>query len=185
MENRDLLTKTKRFSWDGLFIYAGIIILAAFFRLLPHPPNVAPIAGLALFSGAMVKNKKLSFIIPLTAMLVSDFFLGFYNVMVFVYGSFMITVIIGILIQNRKSFGYLIGASLLSSVLFFLITNFGVWFVSGMYTHTFVGLMNTYAMGLPFFRNTIFGDLFYVLTIFYGYEYITILSKKILLSLKT
>ena len=154
-----------------------VILMAVILRLLPHLPNVAPIAAMALFGGAYL-NKKYALVIPLVALFLSDIFLGFYQGMIFVYGSFLLTGLIGLWLKNHKSFLNIILASLTSSVLFFLITNFGVWFTGIMYPKSFSGLMESYLMGLPFFRNTLLGDLGYVGLFFGSYELVRILVKQ-------
>lgn len=146
-----------------------IIIFAVLLRLLPHPPNVAPIAAMALFGGAYL-NKHYALVVPLVALFLSDIFLGFYSGMIFVYGSFFLIGLIGLWVQKHKSFRNVILASLGSSILFYLITNFGVWLTGTMYAKSLNGLFESYIMGLPFFRNTLLGDLGYVGLFFGGYE---------------
>src|SRR3989338_10485903 len=114
MENRKILKVAS---------YLAIILLAVFARLIPHPPNFAPIGGLALFSGFHFKNK-IALLIPILAMLISDVFLGFHNTIIYVYLSFLLTVLVGRLIKNNR-WQSLVLASLFSSVLFFAVTNFG------------------------------------------------------------
>jgi hypothetical protein len=175
MEKRKLLI-------DTLLEITPILItiaLAVISRLLPHLPNATPIAALALFSGSYLLGWK-RFAIPLLAMLVSDFFLGFHTTMIFVYGSFALTVLLGTLLQKKHNTVNLIVASLSASILFFLITNAGVWITSNMYAHTISGLRDAYIMGIPFFRNTIIGDLFYTFSIFYGYVSIKFVAKKLI-----
>ena len=150
-----------------------IILFAVILRLLPHPPNVAPIAAMALFGGAYI-NKKNALIVPLLAMLISDIFLGFHSTIPFVYGSFVLTGIIGLWLRNHKTVQMVILASFSSSILFFIITNFGVWFVGGLYSKTVNGLVLAYIYALPFFRNTIIGDLLYTGLFFGPYEIIKV-----------
>lgn len=157
--------KAKIINFIGLF---SVIAAAVLLRLVPHVPNVAPIGAMALFGGAQLP-KKHALTLPIGAMLVSDIFLGFHNTMVWVYASFILTVLIGMLLRSRVSAGNVILASLASSVLFYLITNFGVWLFGSMYPKTLSGLMQSYIMGLPFFRNTLLGDLFYNGVFFGGY----------------
>jgi len=161
-------------SLTRLIAVVSIILLAVVARLVPHPPNFAPIGGLALFSGSHFK-KKIALLIPLAAMLISDVFLGFHNTMIYVYASFFLAVLIGRLIKNNR-WRSLALASLTSSVLFFLITNFGVWLSYSMYPKTLDGLFQSYLMGLPFFRNTILSDFFYTFSFFYGYQFLSNLS---------
>lgn len=160
------------------------IVAAVVLRLVPHLPNFAPIAALALFGGTYL-NKRYALGIPLLAMLISDYFIGFYNlwIMLSVYGSFLLIGLIGLWLKNHKTVANIFGASLVGSILFFLVTNFAVWAVPGsMYLHNLQGLMQSYIMGLPFFRNTLMGDLFYTAAMFGLYElvlYLTVRRRKI------
>jgi uncharacterized membrane protein len=145
-----------------------IIIFAVGIRLLPHPPNMVPIAAMALFGGVYL-NKKYSLVIPLVAMFISDIFLGFHSTMPYVYGSFVLTGFIGIWLKKHKTTKNIFCSSLIASILFFVITNFGVW-VEGWYPRSLSGLIECYVMGIPFFKNTVFGDLFYSGLFFGAYE---------------
>jgi hypothetical protein len=162
------MTKSKA---QTLISHASIILLAVVARLIPHAPNFAPIGGLALFSGSHFK-KKIALLIPLSAMFISDIFLGFHKTVPYVYISFIIIALIGGLIKNNK-WQSLMLASLTSSVLFFLITNFGVWATGSMYQKNLDGLIQSYVMGLPFFRNTLISDLFYSFSFFHGYRFLS------------
>src|SRR3989339_2238669 len=154
-----------------LISYTVIILLAVFARLTPHAPNFAPIGGLALFSGSHFK-KKIALLIPLAAMFLSDIFLGFHKTIPYVYASFIIIALIGGLIKTNK-WQSLLKASLISSILFFLITNFGVWATGSMYQKNLSGLIQSYGFGIPFFRNTLISDLFYTFSFFYGYRFLS------------
>jgi hypothetical protein len=164
MENKQLLKK--------FISYSLIILLAVIARLVPHPANFVPIGGLALFSGAKFKGK-FGFLIPLLAMAISDIFLGFHSTIIYVYASFLIIFIMGKVIKNSQKPGSIFLASLMSSIIFFLVTNFGVWANFSMYPKTISGLYQSYIMGLPFFRNTLLGDLFYSFSFFYGYRFLS------------
>ncbi len=146
-----------------------IIAIAVVLRLIPHPANFAPIGAMALFGGAYL-NKKYALAVPLLAMFVSDLFLGFHNTMGFVYGSFLFIGILGLWLRRHKNVRNVIGAAFVSSILFFLITNLGVWLVSNIYPKTVAGLIECYIAAIPFFRNTLVGDLFYTAMFFFGYE---------------
>ncbi len=155
------------------FIFAVILIaLAAFSRLIPHPMNFAPITAIALFGGVYF-NGKYSPILPLGALLISDLFLGFYDGILWVYGSFLLVVVIGLLIRRYKTVPVVFGATIVSSLLFFLITNFGVWQAGLFYTKDLTGLVECYAAAIPFYRNAVLGDLFYVTMMFGAYELVT------------
>lgn len=154
------------------------ILLAAISRFLPHPANFAPIAGMALFGGVYF-SKKFTFIVPFLALLISDFFIGFHQTMPFVYGSFLIIGLIGLWLKNHKTTKNIFASTLVSSILFFIITNFGVWFMGNMYAKSIFGLADCYVMAIPFFRNTIVGDLFYTGVFFGGYQLLQLDYKRL------
>jgi hypothetical protein len=146
------------------------IVIAAIFRLVPHIPNVTPITAMALFSGVYFTNKKYAFIVPILAMLVSDIFIGFSTISIFVYLAFILIGLIGI-----KSKKISITTVLISSISFFIITNFGVWLIG--YPKTFNGLLECYTLAIPFFRNSLIGDFFYAGVMYFAFEFV---SKKYL-----
>ena len=139
------------------------IVFAAIIRLMPHPPNFVPITAMALFAGLNFQNKKLAYSIPLLAMIISDLFLGFYSVSIFVYTSFIAITFIGTVI-NKIS----ISNIFLSSLLFFIITNLGVWILG--YPMTLEGLLACFTLALPFFGYALAGDLFFSLLFKYGFK---------------
>lgn len=150
-----------------------LILLAAMSRLLPHPPNFSPIGGMALFGAAYYSRRSVAYLIPILAMWISDLainnilysqyfdhFVWFYSGAIFTYGAFLLIVVYGRLILKKIRIANLVAAALGASVIFFLVSNFGVWLSSGMYPHSISGLMSCYAAGIPFFRNTLLGNLF-------------------------
>jgi hypothetical protein len=166
-------------------ILGGILL-----RLVPHLPNFSPISATALFSGTYLK-KRYSFILPLVAMAISDYLLlyanpfggsvtglqpitaMFHSTTPYVWGSFMISGLIGLWLRKNNTPSNIILAALVASTQFFLITNFGVW-AAGAYSRGLDGLLTSYVMGLPFFQWTILGDLFYTGVFFGSYA----LAKK-------
>ncbi|MBC7383122.1 MAG: hypothetical protein H7296_09035 [Bacteroidia bacterium] len=156
----------------------ALIFTAALLRLLPHSPNFSPIGAIALFGGAFLTNRFYSFIIPIAALLVSDFLLGFYGwEMLITYGSFTISILIGNLLRKNKSWERVLFASLSSSMVFFLITNFVYLYpvsIAPMYTKDMAGVFNSYIAGLAFFQNTVVSDLFYSSVLFGGYYLLSI-----------
>ena len=145
------------------------ILAAASLRLVPHPPNFSPIDAMALFSGAYLGRRWLAFAAPFLALLLSDAVLGFYQGMEFQYVSVALIVILGAIVLPRTSLPRVGAASLASSILFFVVSNFGTWVVSGMYPHTVAGLASCYVAAVPFFQNTVAGDLFYSALLFGGF----------------
>jgi len=154
-------------------LIVGIIftLLTIAARLVPHIPNIAPVAALALFAGVYLP-KKWSIILPVLAMLVSDIFIGFYQweVMVAVYVGFILTVLIGWQVRKGVNPGTVLGGSLGGSVIFFLLTNAAVWLFTQMYAHTLPGLLDSYVMALPFFKFSILGDLAWTAVFFTAYQ---------------
>jgi hypothetical protein len=145
------------------------IFAAAAMRLVPHPPNFSPIAAMALFSGAYLPKRALAFVAPFAALLLSDAVLGFYAGMNFVYFSFALTVLIGWAVASRKTPLAIGAAAIASSVLFFVLTNFGMWLFSGFYPLTSAGLVACFVAAIPFFQNTLAGDLFFTALLFGGF----------------
>ena len=150
-------------------VLALIILVAAASRLIPHPPNVASITAVALFGGACLTDKRLALVVPLAALLLSDLILGFYSHMEIVYGSFLLVVCLGFSLQRNRSALRIAGAALASSVLFFVVTNFGVWAFESLYPKTAAGLLTCYVAAIPFFQNTLVGDALYTAVLFGGF----------------
>ena len=145
------------------------IAAAAALRLIPHPPNFSPIDAMALFSGAYLARRWASFVAPFAALLLSDAVLGFYHGMATVYAAVALIVMIGWWVSSRRTPIRIAVAAVTSSVLFFVITNFGMWLFSGFYPLTTAGLAACYTAAIPFFQNTVAGDLFYAALLFGGF----------------
>jgi len=158
--------------YGNITIIVSIILLLASSRLLKHPFNFTPIAAMALFSGCYLK-KYIWIFLPILALLISDFFIGFYDIklMSFVYLSFILTFLLGHFYSKHKKWYNLIFISLSSSIIFFLLTNFSVWMFSSWYPQTYNGLKDCFIMAIPFFKNTIVGDLIYSLVFFGVFEF--------------
>ena len=129
-----------------------LIIFGIFSRIIPHPPNFSPVTAIALFGALNFSNKKIAFIIPLLILIISDFFLGFSLINIIVYISFILVVFIGTRIKKIT-----IQNILLSSLIFFLVSNFGVWVIG--YPMTLDGLLLCYTMAIPFFGYSVAGDI--------------------------
>src|SRR6266481_1410969 len=146
---------------------AVLIILAAAVRILPHPWNFTPIGAMALFSGAMFRDRRVAFLFPLVSLFAGDFFVGLHRLIPVVYASFLLSVLIGTWLANHRSILRIGGAVFLGALQFFLVTNFAVWQIFGTYPRTPAGLAACYIAGLPFFGNTLAGDAVYS-TLFFG-----------------
>ncbi|HSX06293.1 MAG TPA: DUF6580 family putative transport protein [Candidatus Saccharimonadia bacterium] len=142
-----------------------LIVLAVILRLLPHPANFAPVTAIALFGGSVLP-RKLALWVPLLVMMLSDAFIGFYNMAPVIWACYAaIAFASNIFLREFRVFRT-IAAILASSLFFFVVTNFAVWISSGMYVHTWFGLTKCYVLALPFFRNTLASDAIYTTALF-------------------
>jgi hypothetical protein len=148
-----------------------MVFAAAFVRLIPHPPNFAPIAAMALFGGAYFNKKSFAFAVPLAAMFLTDAIIGFHSGMWIVYLSFALIVVIGMMMLKKVSVINVVLASVTASLSFFVITNFGVWAFGTMYPKNITGLIECYVAAIPFIQNTLIGDLFFSGIMFGLYEF--------------
>jgi len=148
-------------------VILAMILAAAALRIAPHPWNFTPVGAMALFSGAVVRDRRVAFLFPLLALFAGDIFVGFHKLMPVVYASFLVNVAIGRFLQNNRTVARIGGATFVAALQFFLVTNFGVWAaLPGSYPHTVAGLVACYAAGLPFFWNTLAGDALYSALLF-------------------
>lgn len=139
-------------------------------RTLPHIPSVSPVAASALFAGMVLQRYALAPLVPLLAMPLSDLVLGFYDwrVMAVVYAALTVPALIGMAMRRFRLSRVALPSVLAGSLIFFITTNFAVWAFSGMYSLDLAGLMRCYAMGLPFLKYTVAGDLFWSAVLFGG-----------------
>ena len=148
----------------------SLIIIGILLRFIPHTANFTPVAAIAIFAGVYL-NKKQALIVPLLLMVLSDIFLGMHNVVLFTWGSFILVTLIGFWAKDHKTVKGIVSTSVVSSVLFYVITNFGVW-AMGWYPLTAKGLLDCYILGLPFLRNFGVATLVYAAVFFSAYEFI-------------
>lgn len=153
---------------NSLF-WIAIIIFGAIMRVIPHEANIAPIGVICLFSSSYAP-KRYALGIPILSMLLSDIFLGFHHVMIWVYSSFFLISLTGLYLRNNISFKNVFVYSLFSSFLFYIVTNFGVWVSTNMYSKDLQGLLECYTLALPFLRNTLIGDILYSGILFGGFN---------------
>ncbi len=181
-----------------IFFVVGSVLI----RLIPHIPNFAPITATAIFGGVFLK-RRYALMIPLVSMLLSDYLLLYINpfgypfvdftkiypvtamfhpTIIYVYASFLMSSLIGLGLRKHKNILYVFFGSLLASLQFFIITNYGVW-AAGMYSRDVYGLIESYMMGVPFFRYTLVGDLFYTGVLFGAYGLILNITQNLRLIL--
>ena len=137
----------------------SLILVLAFSRLIPHPPNFTPIIAAAVMSGYLFKNIYISSIVLLLSMFLSDLVIGIYSNFFFVYFSLLLIIFMCTKIIKDLNFKKLFLLSIFSSLIFFLITNFGVWAFSNMYERNLNGLLYCYLLAIPFFTNTIISTI--------------------------
>ena len=165
-------------------IVSLLILLAAFSRLIPHPPNFTPVGAMALFGAAYFSKRYLALVIPIIAMWLSDLVLNnviyaqyfdsfvlFYPGFYWTYSAFIVIGLVGFFLLKRTKPQNILIASLSASILFFLLSNFGVWASGMMYPKDFSGLLACYTAAIPFFQNTLMGDLVYCGVLFGAFEF--------------
>lgn len=167
-----------------ILVGAILITIAVFSRVALHLPNVAALGAVGLFAGFYFQGSR-AFLVPLLSVLISDLFIGFYDigVMAFVYAAWLAPVFIG---RSHLAFRVLNnwvdkiltigGKALAASFVFYLISNLGVWLFSGMYHLTFAGLIECYLLAVPFLRATIVGDLVFSGLLFGAFYLLSTLS---------
>jgi len=153
----------------------SLISVGILLRFIPHLPNFTPVAAIALFSGAYL-NRRYAFIVPLVLMVLSDLAIGLHDVVIFTWGSFVLITVLGLWLKKHKTAFGVLSMSLVSSILFYIVSNFGVWLM-GWYPHNLKGLIDCYIMALPFLRNFTLATLLYTTVLFGVYELIAHLVK--------
>jgi uncharacterized protein DUF6580 len=169
---------TQNSNWRPLAL--SLTVLGAIVRLLPHPSNFAPVGATSLFAGARLPVWQ-AYLVPLALMAITDPILAtmvyhvppFYSGQIFVYGSFLIAVWLGRRLRNTENVARIAAISAISSMQFFLITNFGTWLLSQTYPPTSAGLMSCYMAAIPFFGRTLASDLVYAGVLFGLYAWLT------------
>ncbi len=145
-----------------------LVFIGILSRIIPHPWNFTAITAMALYSGVAFKKNKIFLLVPIVTLFLSDLYLGFHNTLFFTYLGFAIVAVMSSSIFSRSAFfsngrnvALMAISSLIGSLLFFLVSNFGVWFSSGVYEKNGAGLVQCFIAAIPFLRNQMLGDLFY------------------------
>ena len=154
----------------------SLILILAFARLIPHPPNFTPIIAVAIVSGYFFKNINLSLLTLLIAMLISDLFIGFYENVIFVYVSLILITFVFHKISNKINFKNLFIYGFAGSLVFFVVSNFGVWALGSpgvydvAYDKNLSGLIECYILAIPFFGNTFLSTLIFAYPAIFFYK---------------
>ena len=154
----------------------SLILILTFSRLIPHPPNFTPIIAMAIMSGYFFRNIYLSLFVMLFSMLLADVFIGFYYNMIFVYLTLFLITFIFFNISNKINSKNLLICSLTGSLIFFIFSNFGVWFLGSLYEKSLTGLVECYILAIPFFLNTLLSTIFFSYS---SFIFFNIFEKKI------
>ena len=154
------------------WIIMGLILMGVVARLVPHPPNVTPLTAIALFGGTYL-SRRWAVLLPLSIVGISDLLLGWDAAIPFSWAAFALTGLVAWWVRARPGPGRIAAGALAGSVAFFLITNFGVWLIGELYPRTTAGFWECYVAAIPFFRNTVMGDLVYTAVFFGSYALIT------------
>lgn len=168
----------------------SIVVLGIISRFLPHPPNVTAVAAVSLFAGAVLNSRVLALLLPIVLMYISDFAINntisraYYpdheglvlwtNLMTWVYSGYAVIVLIGSLLLKKRSMLKVVGVTFLASTAFWILSNFGSFLLDPMYPKTVTGLVACYEFALPFFRNSLIGNLVLCTSIFGIYDYINV-----------
>lgn len=169
------ITKSSSLAIKIAFVIA-LVIFAVATRLLPHPANFAPIAAIAIFGGAVLP-RRWALVLPLLAMIVSDLIIGLHPLVFYTWGTFAVIALISNKVLKNIRPTSVVAMSLISSVLFYVVTNFAVWAQNQMYPMTASGLVHCYVNAIPFFRNTLLGDLIYTTLLFGVFALVTSVAK--------
>ena len=154
----------------------ALILILALARLIPHPPNFTPIIAVAIMSGYFFKNINLSFLTLVVAMLIGDLFIGFYENMIFVYASLLLITFVFYKISKKINFKSLFIYGFIGSLIFFIISNFGVWALGSpgvydiVYEKNLNGLVECYILAIPFFGNTFLSTIIFAYPAIFFYK---------------
>lgn len=182
MEARISSAVNKKFQnpdfWRKLLTFLIVIGLVGFAiatRLIPHPPNFTSVASVAIFAGALLP-RRWALVVPALTMIASDAVVGFHSLVLVTWGSMILATVIGRHVMKTITFSRTVFASFAASFSFFAITNFAVWSEGLMYPMNLSGLLQCYYNAIPFFRNSLAGDLFYSSLIFVLYATVRMLA---------
>jgi hypothetical protein len=163
-------------------VLAAMILLAAFSRIIPRIPNFSPLGAIGLFGAAHFQKKWLALVVPIAATWLSDLFINnviyaqyfpkftwFYSDFYWQYGSYLLIVFAALLIFEKINLKTMLAATITSTVIFFIVSNFAVWLGSNFYCQTFDGLITCYVAGIPFLKGTFLGDVVYCGVLFGGF----------------
>ena len=167
----------------NILLIVALIVIGILGRIIPHPANFTPIIAIALLASHVFKNKWIVILTPLMAMWISDLvinnylYAGYYDSLLIVssgflwiYGAIICIALLGTVLIKKVQVSSIALSSISGSLIFFLVTNFGVWISGAMYPKSLFGLIECYTLALPFFGNSLIGDLVYCTILFSSYS---------------
>ena len=168
----------------NILLIVALIVIGILGRMIPHPPNFTPIIAIALLASHVFKNKWIVILTPLMAMWISDLvlnnyrytghhdggFLVFSSSSLWVYGPIICIALLGTVLIKKVKISNIALSSISGSLIFFLVSNFGVWISGTMFPKSLFGLIECYTFALPFFGNALVGDLVYCTILFASYS---------------
>lgn len=182
----------------GIFFLTGLILVVIVSRVIPHAPNFTPVAAITLLGAGFYSKRILAFIVPLASLWLSDLILNniiysvyfekftwFTSFQIFTFASIALTALLGIKLFSKITAGRVLGGTVASALIFFLITNFGSWIANPMYAQNFGGLITSYVAGLPFLVNSLSSNVLFGFILFYGYSLFLNMQPSFKLSNKT
>lgn len=156
----------------SLLIALGLIAAGVLLRLMPHEPNFAPVGAIALFGGAVL-SRRLAWWLPVAVMILSDLVIGLHSLVLFTWGGFMLIALFGMSLRDKSNWLRVPIGAIGSALIFFAVSNFGVWLEGRMYTLDWQGLTDCYVAALPFLKSSLLADLFYSMALFGAYALAT------------
>jgi hypothetical protein len=150
----------------SLLVFTGLFLAAVLSRFVPHYWNLTLTGAVFVFAGSYFNDRKVAVVLMFLSMLVSDFFIGFHNQLLSVYAGFFLMVMMGSFLNMASSRLRIFGVAFLASLVFFIVSNFGVWREGQLYPMTISGLIECYVMGIPFFGRQMIGDVGFTIGLF-------------------
>ena len=147
-------------------IVMPLVFIMIFSRFITVIPNFTPLISLILFIPLVLKDKKLAMILIIIAQLFADFFIGFYDTMLFVYGTYILVALFAFKYMIAINFYKVLSSSVAASIVFYITTNFGVWFAMDLYPATTSGLIACYIAGIPFLKSMTLSTVIFSTTLF-------------------
>jgi hypothetical protein len=153
-------------------IAVALIVAGVLLRLVPHAANFAPVGAIALFGGAVL-SPRLAWWLPVAIMIISDLILGFHGTILFTWGGFMLVALLGMTLKEKSNWLRVPAGAIGGALIFYIVSNFGVWAEGKLYLHTLQGLIDCYIAGLPFLKTSLLADLFFSGALFGAYHLAT------------